>query len=383
MTPRIAAQLNYTPSNTELRITPNNFDLVRLLAASQVVLVHGIEHLELTSIVSQHFTILWRLVTAFPGVPIFFVVSGFLISRSLEREPCLWSYTVNRMLRIYPALIACFLVSVLSVLVVSPENILTAAPLRFVSWMIAQLTFLQFYNPDFLRSYGVGTLNGSLWTIPIELQFYILLPLTYFMLGLRNSQRNFQTLLLIVLFIVLSRVTTSYGPIYLPELVQKILVVSFVPYFWMFLIGVLAQRNWRTIRRFFEDRILLWLVGYFFLVYVLTSLGMNTGGNSQTPIASISLAGLVFAFAFSWRTLSERMLMGNDISYGTYIYHMVVINLLAHLGYTGSFKVLISMYLITLGLACISWIIVEKPALRKKLRSSTKRATTPATSLGG
>lgn len=194
MNPRIAAQLNDTPSNTELRITPNNFDLVRLLAASQVVVVHGIEHLELTSIVNQHFAISWHLLTAFPGVPIFFVVSGYLISRSLDREPCLRSYAVNRMLRIYPALIACFLVSVLSVLVVSPKNILTADPLRFTSWTIAQLTFFQFYNPDFLRSYGVGTLNGSLWTIPVELQFYIILPITYLMLGLRTSKKLFNSI---------------------------------------------------------------------------------------------------------------------------------------------------------------------------------------------
>jgi peptidoglycan/LPS O-acetylase OafA/YrhL len=41
---------------------------------------------------------------------------------------------------------------------------------------LAQLSIVQFYNPDFLRGYGVGVLNGSLWTISVELQFYVMLP---------------------------------------------------------------------------------------------------------------------------------------------------------------------------------------------------------------
>ena len=40
-------------------------------------------------------------------------------------------------------------------------------------------------HPDFLRGYGVGVLNGSLWTIPVELQFYALVPLIYWSLSLR------------------------------------------------------------------------------------------------------------------------------------------------------------------------------------------------------
>jgi peptidoglycan/LPS O-acetylase OafA/YrhL len=48
---------------------------------------------------------------------------------------------------------------------------------RFLACLAAQLTIGQFYNPAFLRGFGVGVLNGSLWTIPVELQFYLLLPL--------------------------------------------------------------------------------------------------------------------------------------------------------------------------------------------------------------
>jgi hypothetical protein len=45
-------------------------------------------------------------------------------------------------------------------------------------WLAAQLTIGQFYNPVFLRGYGLGVLNGSLWTIPLE-QFCVLVPLLH------------------------------------------------------------------------------------------------------------------------------------------------------------------------------------------------------------
>lgn len=41
------------------------------------------------------------------------------------------------------------------------------------------MSVVQFYNPDLLRGYGVGVLNGSVWTIPVELQYYAVLPLLY------------------------------------------------------------------------------------------------------------------------------------------------------------------------------------------------------------
>src|SRR5260221_5801342 len=52
---------------------------------------------------------LMHLVNAFPGVPIFFVISGFLISLSYERSSSLKSYCRNRVLRIYPGLWCCIL----------------------------------------------------------------------------------------------------------------------------------------------------------------------------------------------------------------------------------------------------------------------------------
>ena len=71
------------PLKNQFRV--NNFDLLRIIAASQVVLGHTVGHLDIDHPWG------WSLVEAFPGVPIFFGVSGFLISASYERSSSLVS----------------------------------------------------------------------------------------------------------------------------------------------------------------------------------------------------------------------------------------------------------------------------------------------------
>ena len=62
-------------------LRPNNFDLIRLAAALQVVLLHSIENLGLR-LPAAMVPLTW-----FPGVPVFFVLSGYLIGGQLFWRP--------------------------------------------------------------------------------------------------------------------------------------------------------------------------------------------------------------------------------------------------------------------------------------------------------
>jgi peptidoglycan/LPS O-acetylase OafA/YrhL len=161
---------------TESEFKTNNFDLLRILAATQVVLVHSAAHLGLGRPAGL------SLVEAFPGVPIFFAISGFLISASFERSRDVRSYTRNRMLRIYPGLWCVVLATVL----VATLFGFGFLHLRALFWLACQMGGL-IYTPGFLRSFGMGSYNGALWSIPIELQFYFLLP--FFYLGVVRTER--------------------------------------------------------------------------------------------------------------------------------------------------------------------------------------------------
>src|ERR671923_2413461 len=117
----------------------NNFDTLRLLAASQVVLVHSIEHLRIP--LGNPWRSIYDLLNLFPGVPIFFVISGFLISMSFERNSDIKYYARNRLLRIYPALWVCLAVSLLSVTFLGYWERSNVSAGSLIPWLIAQLTF--------------------------------------------------------------------------------------------------------------------------------------------------------------------------------------------------------------------------------------------------
>src|SRR5258705_3893127 len=130
----------------------NNFDLLRILAATQVLYFHTIFHLKIDA---PSWTLVFHY---FPGVPIFFVISGYLVSASYERSENLMRYFWNRFLRIYPGLWGCLFLTVI-VAVCFGVNILH---LRGGAWIMAQMAGIIF-TPDFLAHFGFGSYNGSLW----------------------------------------------------------------------------------------------------------------------------------------------------------------------------------------------------------------------------
>ena len=87
----------------------NNFDLLRLLAAAQVIYLHSVFFLDRDE--RGFLPLVDFVASVFPGVPIFFVISGFLVSQSYERSHGIRDYARKRALRIFPALWICFAVT--------------------------------------------------------------------------------------------------------------------------------------------------------------------------------------------------------------------------------------------------------------------------------
>ncbi len=363
---RVSARKAPAPSALH-NVHPNNFDLIRLFAALQVVYAHGSEHLRVP----------WgpigrgvhQVLEALPGVPIFFVVSGFLISMSYERHPDLGSYARNRFLRIYPALWAAFLVGLALIATTGFLGPETLTSWKFPAWVAAQLTIFQFWNPDFLRSFGVGVLNGSLWTIPVELGFYAVLPLLYRGV-LDRMPRSRGDLVLVML--ALASYSLWFAAVaalgHHPDLRLKLLMVTIAPYLYMFLFGVLIQRHRHRLERLLVGKAWLWAGVYAACFGAAPRLLPRTpAGNFELQLLwQAALALLVVSFAFTRRRWSDRVLRGNDISYGVYLYHMLVVNLLVYLGWTGAVSPLLVTFAAGVLLAVLSWRVVEAPALRRK-----------------
>jgi peptidoglycan/LPS O-acetylase OafA/YrhL len=140
-------------------------------------------------------------------------------------------------------------------------------------------------------------------------------------------------------------------------------------YVWLFLAGVLLRLNWRSVRRVVHGRGIVWSVAYLIPV-AATIPAAALPGLVATPAAFASQLIMPFwilALAFTWPGLSRRLLGRTDISYGVYLYHFPVINvILAHV--SGPYGPVHAAFVVlaTTMLSLLSWHLIEKRALRLK-----------------
>ena len=335
--------------------TVNNFDLIRLFAASQVAVTHAAHHLD--------YHAKWlSVLSLFPGVPIFFFISGFLIypslGKSLNSPQPLRNFFVKRALRLYPALIVCFLFSLAVLWFSGYLATVDFSPGQFFAWALTALTFMQFYNPEFLRDFGVGVINGSLWTISVELQFYVLTPLVYF------AFRRFGPWWFVAITAFILPNVAHEWFVGDKTLLEKLITVSFVPWFYMFLLGAFLACRPDIVRMILRLPLLLLLLLFVGVWWLSLELGMGWG-NGINPVGYVLLVGIILKLAYTNPEFSDRMLRRNDISYGVYIYHMPIINLLLAQEFLG-LKGFALALAATIVVALLSWLLVEQPALRLK-----------------
>ena len=113
-----------------------------------------------------------------------------------------------------------------------------------------------------------------------------------------------------------------------------------------------------------EGKALYWLI-IFLLFCILTNNFPNYYPQKFQLISNILLSILTISLAYTLPKIG-KILKGNDISYGMYIYHMLVINYLVTEGYVGNIKFLYIVIILTTLLSLFSWFFVEKKVLLLK-----------------
>lgn len=348
--------------------TANNFGLLRLLAALQVVCYHGVVMLQIPH---QSGWPGWVLKSGAlsPGVPVFFCISGFLIAQSVEKNrQKLWRYFEARALRIYPGLV---LVTCCGAVMLFLLGLFKGVPMwKSAVWFLSTAVAGSTINPEFIRPFGIGVWNGSLWTIPVELSFYLFLPAAYIAFGSKGREMDWCLVLLLALSFGLFIACDGliFGETKSVGLASKVVWFSLPGNLWMFLFGTLAYRHFSKLRRLVEDKFVFWLL----LIVLAASLPYTDWPfwalGSRIFCLRFLLAGATIAAAFSWAGKPARLLCRQDYSYGLYLYHAPILNLFLYLGCGGDtryFAIALGLSLVT---ASMSWILVEKRALALKGR---------------
>ncbi len=108
------------------------------------------------------------------GVDLLLLLSGFLLYLPLtqsDKKLDVWAFCKKRLVRVAPSYVLC--IAIMLIFVALPERRYASVG-DMLRDLAAHLTFTQNLFPD---SYLRSPLNGVLWTLAVEMQFYLIFPL--------------------------------------------------------------------------------------------------------------------------------------------------------------------------------------------------------------
>lgn len=305
-----------------------------------------------------------KLINAFPGVPIFFVVSGFLIAGSYLRQAEYSDYITNRAFRIYPALWANL---VGNTILLALAGSLAKFPDEAKFWLwhlaagalgsdyLASKIFRGIFSPEGAFAFYP---SGVLWTLPVEIGFYLLLPL---IISKRIAQRG-----KVGLSLILWGIASLTCLVFIPRVDEWAVFIGL--YLWIFLLGSASRIYWLQVARLFQGTAIYWISAHltltWFIVRATGSLPVYAYPGVWSFLHTLSLAGVTLSCAFTLPRMAGAMLNRRDMSHGLYLWHMPVISSLMAFGMTGSWAWFTLAAGVSMLIAFLSMKLIEHPALK-------------------
>ena len=310
----------------------NNFDIVRLVLATIVVIVHSAGLSQ-----ARALDILPHLMSAHVAVEGFFAISGFLIFASYDRCKSLTEYFTNRAFRILPG----YWLSTAFCLTIA----FSLGHFHVGKFLLANLSFANFLHPGidgvFQSNPDNPFMNGALWTIKVEVMFYLSVPIIAWFCKRLNRDA---VLWALIVLSVLYRMKFAHSETLSVQLPGQL---SF------FLVGTLIYYH----LAFFKKHG-LWFMLAAALCYVLHA---KTGWFFPRPLA---IATFTMGASLLLPQIKGPTRWG-DFSYGTYILHYPIIQIIVAAGLFNSHPWgAFALVLLCVAVAApLSWFFVEKPAL--------------------
>jgi peptidoglycan/LPS O-acetylase OafA/YrhL len=321
-------------------------DALRGLAALGVVVFHY------TTFYQQEQGHLQPLGFGFPagnyGVHLFFLISGFVIFMTLERTRTAMDFVVSRFSRLFPAYWAAMAITAATVYAIGlPEQRIGGADL------FANLTMLQ-------EILGFEHLDGSYWTLQVELFFYAQM-LFWFALG---QLRRIHWIILIWLGMTVVYALTEKNHVHFSYTLREALILRHIPFF---AIGILF---YRLHSRSGDARIDIALI-----LLALTTIGVSYApAYLAAGVACCAIFAMFLAGWLRWLRAAPFVFLGG-ISYSLYLLHQAIgiaaIHRLEAAGVPSLAAVTLTI-VIVLALAMALNRFVERPAMRA-LREGWRR----------
>lgn len=329
----------------------NNFDFLRLFFAFSVFVHHF-------AILTNN-TIFWPISSQM-AVAGFFVISGFLITKSFYRSPSIKNYLLKRIRRIVPAYFFIVLTCAIGLSTISPYSTIayfTAAD--FWKYLLANLSFLNFIQPTLPGVFAQNPepfVNGALWTIKVELMLYLSVPICAYLI--RKIAFKW---LFVVLYVLSFGFIQWMNSLYYASGNDVYLILNrqVIGQFGFFASGILLLFYFD----FFQKNI-----RYFFpIAAVVVVLYCTYTAVLLRFLFPFSFAIVIIGIAYNFRYLNNVAKYG-DISYGMYLFHYPIIQLVVASNFHQQHPInafLLSLILVSV-LSFASWHLLEKRFLKRR-----------------
>jgi peptidoglycan/LPS O-acetylase OafA/YrhL len=326
----------------------NNFEALRLLAASAVILAHayGIRGLDGT------FTSVTGVDLGWSAVVMFFCISGYLVSGSALHRGS-YDFWKARFLRIYPGLLACTILTGTVLVLFSSlepgEYFRNWGTWKFI-FGTGTLISTTYHLPGVFDNLYSTEANGSLWTLRYEVLCYFIIFVILKLSGLLRTSASGLIAFSSIGCVISCAALIKYAYASVPHQ-----VINLLEFFIPFSVGAWFQAS--------EVRPPTWLLA----ILTVVSAIVFSRTPFQIPCYTLAISAITLHLAFSSNPLLTLASKCPDYSYGIYIYAYPIQQVIAL-----EFPAVHPLLGAALGLLCVllpaalSWHFVEKPALSLK-----------------
>jgi peptidoglycan/LPS O-acetylase OafA/YrhL len=210
-------------------------DAQRGLAILAVVFYHAYSRWEEVEPFRQHAGVRDFFSHGWLGVELFFAISGFVIYMTLLKSSRISLFAQSRYLRLAPAMLICSCIIFLSSFLLPHRPIGDAHLIDFLS----SITFIDPFLLSKIFQMKIENLDNAFWSLYVEVKFYIVVAIFYFVLRDRSLRFLWWTYLFYVLIVVLHAL--GFSPWYVVALKKFFSYIGFQFYAW-FLIGIYAYK---------------------------------------------------------------------------------------------------------------------------------------------
>ena len=359
------------PDRHEGRLRLTELDALRGLAVLMVVTFH----------LSMPFNTNPATVNVFRfgllGVDLFFIISGFVITMSINNVKNGKEFIVNRFARLYPTYWVCLTLSfLLRVVCLHYRNHVPVPHDLYVQFAV-NFSMIQYF-------FNIPDIESPYWTLIIELLFYAVMFLIY---KSRLLHKTEYILLCVVFFQLAVEIADKIHPgsYKISAIIAFEKSFQFLPFLSLFLIGIVFYNMWT--QRATVARYIIIILCYLQQVLEHPYRPALDNFNIRQWHYAVVLAVFIFVFILFIKQLlgfiaSAFTLFLGRLSYALYLFHQIfLLDFVVpffrdqlHFSYyiSGIFAILVAV-----AVAAIITIFIDEPIrlkIRKTLKTSVKKA---------